>query len=265
MAFINREISWLKFNERVLDQATLIHTPFFEKLRFIDIAGRNADEFYMVRVGSLQELSGVIESNDNKTNLSISQQLKLISKHYKDFVQNKDEVFVKWLADAKQHKIYLKTLKELKNNDVQYLETYYKSQIEPLLSPMVVGPSHPFPFIQNNQSVIVVLLKKGKKKTLGLIPLDARIFPLVLTCPSSSSLTMVYTSSIIQSHVARIFKGMTLKQAVWLKLIRNADLDFESSFDEELSMKDVMKKLLKRRQRLAPVRLDLQVDHPGIA
>jgi len=264
MAFINREISWLKFNDRVLHQATLTSTPFFEKLRFIDIARNNADEFYMVRVGSLQELSSILESNDNKTNLSISQQLKLINKHYQGFLKTRDSVFNAWLSEAKQFKIFIKTLKELKNNDVQYLETFYKSQIEPLLSPMVIGPSNPFPFIQNNQIVVVALLKKNKKKTLGLIPLDNRIFPLILSCPSSSSLTMVNTSSIIQDHIGRIFKGYEVEATSTLQLIRNADLDYESSYDEELSMKDVMKKLLKRRQRLAPVRLDLQNDHPEL-
>lgn len=264
MAFINREISWLKFNDRVLHQATLSSTPFFEKLRFIDIAGNNADEFYMVRVGSLQELASIIESNDNKTNLSISQQLKLINKHYQSFLKTRDTIFSAWLSHAKQHKISIKTLKELKNNDVQYLETYYKTQIEPLLSPMVIGPSHPFPFIQNNQIVVVALLKKGKKRTLGLIPLDERIIPAILTCPSATSLTMVQTASLIQEYINRIFKGYEIETTSSFKLIRNADLDFESSFDEELSMKDVMKKLLKRRQRLAPVRLDLQSDHPDL-
>ncbi len=167
MAFINRELSWIQFNERVLHQATLSTTPFFEKGRFLNIAANNLDEFYMVRVGSLQELSALVESNDNKTNLTITQQLKLISKQVQHFIDHQTQVYDSWMKEAQSYHIHVKKVIDLKSNDQAYIQTMYKSQIEPLLSPMIVDQSHPFPFLQNKQVVVVALLKKGKKKTLG--------------------------------------------------------------------------------------------------
>ena len=264
MAFINRELSWIQFNERVLHQATLSTTPFFEKGRFLNIAANNLDEFYMVRVGSLQELSALVESNDNKTNLTITQQLKLISKQVQHFIDHQTQVYESWMKEAQPYHIHVKKFTDLKTNDQAYIQTMYKAHIEPLLSPMIVDQSHPFPFLQNKQVVVVALLKKGKKKTLGLIPMDPNIIPLVLSLPSSSSLHCVMVSDLIHTHIQKIFKGYEVEAITNMKLIRNADLDYDGSDDEELTFKDVMKKLLKKRQRLAIVRAEFNHHHPEL-
>lgn len=264
MAFINRELSWIQFNERVLHQATLSTTPFFEKGRFLHIASNNLDEFYMVRVGSLQELSALVESNDNKTNLTITQQLKLISKQVQHFIDHQTQVYEAWMKEAQSYHIHVKKISDLKSNDQAYIQTMFKSHIEPLLSPMIVDQSHPFPFLQNKQVVVVAYLKKGKKKTLGLIPIDPNIIPLVLSLPSTSSLQCIMVSDLIQAHIQKIFKGYEVEAITNMKLIRNADLDYEGSDDEELTFKDVMKKLLKKRQRLAIVRAEFNHHHPEL-
>ena len=264
MTFINRELSWLQFNQRVLHQATLSSTPFFEKGRFLNIAFNNVDEFYMVRVGSLQELSTVVTSNDNKTNLTIAQQLKLISKKMHEYIDDQAIVYRNWIKDAAAFRIHIKPYQDLKQNDMAYIQMYYKTHIEPLLSPMVIDQSHPFPFLLNKQVVVVALLKKGKKKTIGLIPIDPQIIPLVHQVPSSASLNLVMVTDIIHAHVQKIFKGFEVEAITNMKLIRNADLDYEGSADEELNFKDVMKKLLKKRQRLAPVRCEFNHDHPEL-
>ena len=134
MTFINRELSWLQFNQRVLHQATLSSTPFFEKGRFLNIAFNNVDEFYMVRVGSLQELSTVVTSNDNKTNLTIAQQLKLISKKMHEYIDDQAIVYRNWIKDADAFRIHIKPYQDLKQNDMAYIQMYYKTHIEPLLS-----------------------------------------------------------------------------------------------------------------------------------
>jgi polyphosphate kinase len=264
MAFINRELSWIQFNERVLHQATLSTTPFFEKGRFLHIASNNLDEFYMVRVGSLQELSALVESNDNKTNLTITQQLKLISKKVQTYIDHQAHVYDAWMKEAHEHHIHVKKVNDLKSNDQAYIQTMFKSHIEPLLSPMVVDQSHPFPFLQNKQVVVVASLKKGKKITLGLIPLDPNIIPLVISLPSTSSLQCIMVSDLIHMHIQKIFKGYEVEAITNMRLIRNADLDYEGSDDEELTFKDVMKKLLKKRQRLAVVRAEFNHQQPDL-
>lgn len=264
MTFINRELSWLQFNQRVLHQATLPSTPFFEKGRFLNIAFNNVDEFYMVRVGSLQELSTVVSSNDNKTNLTIVQQLKLISKKMHEFIDKQAIVYRHWISDAATFHIHIKSYQDLKQNDMAYIQMFYKTHIEPLLSPMVIDQSHPFPFLLNKQVVVVALLKKGKKKTIGLIAIDPQIIPLVHQVPSSSSLNLVMMTDIIQAHAQKIFKGFEVEAITNMKLIRNADLDYDSNVDEELNFKDVMKKMLKKRQRLAPVRCEFNHHHPEL-
>ena len=264
MPFINREVSWIQFNERVLHQATLDKTPFFEKGRFLTIASNNLDEFYMVRVGSLQVLLNVVQSNDNKTNLTIAQQLKLISKQVMRYLEHQAIVYHQWLKEAKEHHIHIKKVSELKSNDAAYIQGLYRSSIEPLLSPMIVDQSHPFPFLQNKQVVVVALLRKGKKKTLGLIPLDPHIIPLVLSLPASTTLTCVMVSDCIHTNISKIFKGYEVEALTNMKLIRNADLDYEGIDDEEMSFKDVMKKLLKKRQRLGVVRAEFNEHHPEL-
>lgn len=263
MPFINRELSWIQFNERVLHLATLEKTPFFEKGRFLHIALNNLDEFYMIRVGSLQSLLKIVESNDNKTHLTIAQQLKLIYKHVGHFLESQAVVYHQWLKEAKEHHIFVKKVADLKANDAAYIQGYFRKSVEPLLSPMVVDQSHPFPFLQSKHVVVVALLKKDKQTKLGLIPLDPHIIPLVLTLPTTTSLTCVMVSDCVQYNVSKIFKGYEIEAMTNMKLIRNADLDFEG-IEDDLNFKDVMKKLLKKRQRLGIVSAEFNDNHPQL-
>lgn len=260
MPFINRELSWIQFNERVLHLATLPNTPFFEKGRFLHISLNNLDEFYMIRVGSLQSLSKLVNYIDNKTHLTITQQLKLIYKHVNHFLEKQNVIYQQWLKEAKEHHIYIKKVSELKVNDAAYIQGYFRRSIEPLLSPMVVDQSHPFPFLQSKQVVVVALLKKDKQFKLGLIPLDPQIIPLVLTLPTTTMLTCIMVSDCVQHNISKIFKGFEIEAVTNMKFIRNADLDFEG-FEEDVNFKDVMKKMLKKRQRLEIVRLEFNDNH----
>lgn len=262
--YINREFSWLRFNERVLDQARWSTVPFFERLRFISIVYSNLDEFYMVRVGSLSEQKGLIKAPDNKTSLTIDEQLKGIGKHVKKQMEDLGAVYAQWALEAQTYQIKNIQLKDLKAHDLDYVTTYFHNMIEHLLSPIIVDKAHPFPHLMNKQVAVSVLLKHGSKSMLAFIPIDLNLLPATIVLPKKHRLEFLPIEQVVYDFVDVIFKDYTIVEKNIIRVTRNADLDWDTYSDEDLDFRDTMKKLLKKRFRLSPVRLEVKFESDQI-
>ncbi len=262
--YINREFSWLRFNERVLDQARWSTVPFFERLRFLSIVYSNLDEFYMVRVGSLSEQKGIIKAPDNKTSLTIDEQLKGIGKHVKKQMEDLGAVYTQWALEAQTYQIKNPQLKDLKANDLDYVTTYFHNMIEHLLSPIIVDKAHPFPHLMNKQVAVSVLLKHGSKTMLAFIPIDLNLLPANIILPKKHRLEFLPIEQVVYDFVDVIFKGYNVVEKNIIRVTRNADLDWDTYSDEDLDFRDTMKKLLKKRFRLSPVRLEVKYESEQI-
>lgn len=262
--YINREFSWLRFNERVLDQARWSTVPFFERLRFLSIVYSNLDEFYMVRVGSLSEQKGLIKAPDNKTSLTIDEQLKGIGKHVKKQMDDLGAVYTQWALEAQTYQIKSPQLKDLKANDLDYVTTYFHNMIEHLLSPIIVDKAHPFPHLMNKQVAVSVLLKHGSKTMLAFIPIDLNLLPANIILPKKHRLEFLPIEQVVYDFVDVIFKGYNVVEKNIIRVTRNADLDWDTYSDEDLDFRDTMKKLLKKRFRLSPVRLEVKYESEQI-
>ena len=262
--YINREFSWLRFNERVLDQARWSTVPFFERLRFLSIVYSNLDEFYMVRVGSLNAQKGLIKAPDNKTSLTIDEQLKGIGKHVKKQMDDLGLVYRQWSLEAETYQIKTHVLKSLKPNDLDYMTTYFHNMIEHLLSPIIVDKAHPFPHLMNKQVAVCVLLKHGSKSMLAFIPIDLNLLPATIVLPKKHRLEYMTIEQLIYDFADVIFKGYTVVEKNIIRVTRNADLDWDTYSDEDLDFRDTMKKLLKKRFRLSPVRLEMKYESDQI-
>ena len=262
--YINREFSWLRFNERVLDQARWSTVPFFERLRFLSIVYSNLDEFYMVRVGSLSEQKGLVKAPDNKTSLTIDEQLKGIGKHVKKQMDDLGAVYAQWALEAQTYQIKNPQLKDLKANDLDYVTTYFHNMIEHLLSPIIVDKAHPFPHLMNKQVAVSVLLKHGSKTMLAFIPIDLNLLPANIVLPKKHRLEFLPIEQVVYDFVDVIFKGYNVVEKNIIRVTRNADLDWDTYSDEDLDFRDTMKKLLKKRFRLSPVRLEVKYESEQI-
>lgn len=262
--YINREFSWLRFNERVLDQARWSTVPFFERLRFLSIVYSNLDEFYMVRVGSLSEQKGLVKAPDNKTSLTIDEQLKGIGKHVKKQMDDLGAGYAQWALEAQTYQIKNPQLKDLKANDLDYVTTYFHNMIEHLLSPIIVDKAHPFPHLMNKQVAVSVLLKHGSKTMLAFIPIDLNLLPANIILPKKHRLEFLPIEQVVYDFVNVIFKGYNVVEKNIIRVTRNADLDWDTYSDEDLDFRDTMKKLLKKRFRLSPVRLEVKYESEQI-
>lgn len=255
-SYINRELSWLDFNLRVLNQAAITATPLFERLRFISIFESNLDEFYMVRVGSLvDQYHFNPDLKDSKTQWNAEKQLQAIGKKTKQLIKMKDALYQNVIAQFKSEGHVMINAKKMSKSDVRYFGSYFKQFIQPLLSPQICDYRHPFPQLLNMQSYVVVRLSQGKGKSdcYGFIPVSLLIPPCVYF---ETTKRLILTNELITFFIKDIFPGYHVVETVTLKITRNADLDVHSikeDFDE--TYLETMKSMLKKRKRLDPVRL----------
>ncbi|HOK63289.1 MAG TPA: polyphosphate kinase 1 [Soehngenia sp.] len=255
----NRELSWLKFNERVLDEALDETVPLFERLKFIAIFSSNLDEFFMIRVGSLLDLSRLKNPPiDNKTGLTPQAQLENVFENVKPLYKKKDELFFKVENFLREYGIYNLDINELTNSEFTYVEDYFKKNIMPLLSPQIIDSHHPFPHLWNkNLYVIGSLGTKDKTNLVGIIEIPKSI-PRVLYF-GNDNLRYILIEKIILYFFNTVFSYYKVSAKSIISVTRNADInpkDEAFDFDEE-DFKIHMKQILKKRSRLAPVRLEI--------
>ena len=252
----NRELSWLKFNERVLEEAYADEVPLYERLKFIAIFTSNLDEFFMVRVGSLYDMSlDGDEQIDNKTGLSPSQQLERIYHAVEPLYKKRDRYFREVENALRGYGIKDMRIDELKGDDAVFVYDYWRSCILPVLSPQIVDEHHPFPFVANKALHVAVELQKKKRTIMGLIPMPAAL-PALLFLPGEG-IRYVHLEDIVCRYAEEVFPAYPVLSRNIFCVTRNADISPE---DEEFApagdFREKMKKLVKQRSRLAPVRLE---------
>ena len=266
--YMNRELSWLKFNERVLEEAENPEVPLCERLTFASIYQSNLDEFFMVRVGSLYDQTLLDKKiRENKTGMTSQEQIDAILKRTKQINKRKEAVYEELMERVAEQGIRILRFNELDEEGAAYLERYFESEIAPLISPTVVGRRQPFPFLRNKEIYAVAVLgSKGKKDRLGIIPCTSNIFGRLIAVPGMQG-TYMLAEELILHFAPAVFKGYKIKSKSLLRITRNADIDADALYDEDLDYREFMEGLIKQRKKLAPIRLELSrdIDKKGIA
>lgn len=262
--YMNRELSWLKFNERVLEEAADDKVPLCERMSFASIYQSNLDEFFMVRVGSLMDQKILDKGlRDNKTNMTAQEQIDAILKKVQKMNRVRDSIFAELSEKIEDYGIHLTNFRKLTKEDVQILEMYFDSEIAPLVSPTIVGKRQPFPFLKNKEIYAVVILEtKNKKERMGIIPCTSNIFGRLIEIPTKPGY-FILSEEIILYFIAKVFKGYTVKAKSLIRVTRNADIDADALYDEDLDYREFMAELIKRRRKLSPVRLELSREMDG--
>lgn len=260
---MNRELSWLKFNERVLEEAENKKVPLCERLTFASIYQSNLDEFFRVRVGSLVDqmlLGGKIR--DNKTKMTAKEQIEAVLHQVMKLNRRKDAVYDAIMGQLEDYGIRLVDFRKISKKESEYLEKYFLNEIAPVISPTIVGKRQPFPFLKNNEIYAVVVLhtKSGKEK-LGIIPCSNTGFKRLVELPTAG--TYMLAEELILHYIPEVFERYNIKAKSLIRVTRNADIDADALYDEDLDYRDFMAELIKRRKKLAPVRLELTREMDG--
>ena len=256
--YMNRELSWLKFNERVLEEAESDLTPLCERLSFASIYQSNLDEFFMVRVGSLvdqEHLSPQIR--ENKTLMTPTEQLGEVLRTVRRLNERKDFIYAKLLGRIEEAGVRLVDFKKIGRQESERLERYFDCEIAPLISPIIVGRRQPFPFLRNKDIyAVVVLERKNGKRRLGIIQCSSGVFPRLIEV-SASEKTYMLAEELILHFIPKVFAGYTIREKSLIRVTRNADIDADALYEEDIDYREFMAELIKKRRRLAPVRLEL--------
>ena len=262
--YMNRELSWLKFNERVLEEAESQTVPLCERLSFASIYQTNLDEFFMVRVGSLvDQLLVSKDIQDNKTKMTPKEQISAILSQVAKLNRRKDSVYSDLMEQIEEYGFKLVNFRKIDKKGTEYLERYFDSEIAPLISPTVVGKRQPFPFLRNREIyAVVVLQRKNGKEKLGLIPCGGSVFPRLIEVPGQDG-TYMLSEELILHFIPKAFPGYFVKAKSLIRVTRNADIDADALYDEDLDYREFMVEVIKKRKRLAPVRLELSRELDG--
>ncbi len=255
--YCNRELSWLKFNERVLEEAESKDVPLCERLTFASIFQTNLDEFFMVRVGSLQDQMLLHkEIRDNKTKKTAKEQIEAILEEVKRLGKRHGKAFENLLQELEAYGVRFVDFRHIDEGVSQRLERYFKTEIAPLISPTIISKRQPFPFLRNKDIYIVAVLEtKSKKERLGIIPCSNNVFKRLIELPDHPG-TFMLSEEFILHYVPEVFKGYRIKAKSVIRITRNADIDADALYDEDLDYRDFMADLIKKRKKLTPVRIE---------
>lgn len=255
----NRELSWLRFNERVLEEAIDTNVPLYERLKFVAIYASNLDEFYRVRVGSLWDLASIDTNEfDNKSFMTPKQQLAKIFDATKKLNQKADKIFADVEKNLKKAGIERKKVNALSAKDKSFVKEYFENFVRPFLSPQIINVRHPFPHLLNKTLYVGIVLTRKKRSVFGIIPVPSNL-PKVVFLPNKTKIRYVMTEDIIASYANKIFDGYEVEKSLIISVTRSADISLD---DERLELgEDFLehaREVLLKRQRLAPVRLEVE-------
>lgn len=253
--FYNRELSWLKFNLRVLKEAMVKDTPLLERLKFIAISASNLDEFFMVRVASLwSNFDSGVEKRD-ASGMSVHEQLVAISQAAHEQVRTQTKSLIALMAEMDAVKLHFRRVKDLSELGKDWLEEYYREVVFPVLTPMAVDASRPFPFLANKTlNLAVELIKADGEHSMGLIQVPSVLDRIVEVEPEGKR-TFVFLEDIIASHCHDLFKGCHILDMVSFRVTRDSDLDLEE--DDSVDLMKEVEESLRKRKRGAAVRLEI--------
>lgn len=255
--YMNRELSWLKFNERVLEEGEDKSVPLCERFTFVSIYQTNLDEFFMVRVGSLYDQTLLPqEIRENKTKMSSQEQIDAILAETRKLNKRKEKVYQKLIEKVAKEGIRLYRADQLP--DEKKMERFFQSEILPLISPTVVGRRQPFPFLKNKEIYAVVALttKSSKKVRLGIVPCTSNIFQRMIEIPGEKG-AFILCEDLILHFISKVFPGYRIQGKALIRVTRNADIDADALYDEDLDYREFMADLMKQRRKLAPIRLEM--------
>ena len=254
---MNRELSWLKFNERVLNEAGNPKVPLAERLTFVSIYQSNLDEFYRVRVGTLMDQMDVSEVvRENKTNMTSEEQVKAIIRATRELEEKKTVIYEQLMGELEPKGIRLINFNKLSAEEGKILEEYFDREIAPYLSANIVSKQQPFPFLKNKDIYAVALLEsKGGKTRTAIIPCSNNVFRRLIDIPTRKG-TFLLSEELILQFLPKFFKNYSVKEKSLIRVTRNADIDTEMIYDEDLDYRDAMDNLIKERKRMNPVRME---------
>ncbi|MEL6683178.1 MAG: RNA degradosome polyphosphate kinase [Pseudomonadota bacterium] len=259
--FVNRELSWLQFNWRVLEEAENPNVPLLERLRFLSISATNLDEFYTVRVAGLRELA--IEGNTTPAldGLTPAEQLVVIDQDARALMARQQAVFVVLQREMATEQIQLLNRTDLSEADIAYLEDIFIEQVFPVLSPLAIDPAHPFPFLPNEGFALALQLERpsDKRQLRSLLPVPAQIDRFI-ALPSDTGHRFLPLEELLLLHISRLFPGYQVKGSCAFKVLRDSDLELE---DEAEDLVREFETALKRRRRGEVVRLKLSAGAPA--
>ena len=252
----NRELSWLRFNQRVLEEARDETVPLMERMKFVAIFTSNLDEFFMIRVGSLYDMAAVDNKKlDTKSGMTPKQQLEAIYQAVAPLYKERDKTYAEIKKQLKPYGVCGLDFKELEQPEKKYVKKYFKEQILPVLSPQIVDPNHPFPHLLNKEIYVVANLKQDSNTMTGIVPVPQYI-PEVLYLPGHD-IRYIRMEKVIMEYLELVFDKYEVSDKNYICVTRNADIspDDEAYADNE-DFRFIMKETLHKRRRMAVVRLE---------
>jgi polyphosphate kinase len=258
--FINRELSWLEFNFRVLDEARNLRHPVMERVRFLSISASNLDEFYMVRVAGLK---GQIAAGVNKTSQdgrTPAQQLEEINRLARTLLQEQQAIWAELNQDMRAHGVEVLRPPELTEEDRDWLEQHFNDQIFPILTPLAIDPAHPFPFIPNLGHALVLQLERegGGEGLRALVPLPGQVNRLIRLAGTGHRFVLL--EDVVGLFLGRLFPGFHVEQGGHFRVIRDSEMEIDEEAEDLVSSFETA---LKRRRRGHCIRLTLNSDMPA--
>ncbi len=276
LCFENREQSWLRFNERVLEEAEDERLPLCERLSFLSIFQSNLDEFFMVRIGSLHDMMLLDnESRDNKTGMTPQEQIDAAVARTRELCARRENVYRKLIDKLGEQGITLLNFSEISEKSEKYLREMFKNDFLPLLSTFVVGRKQSFPFLQNKGIYAVASLaakggknekgEKADKIKIGIVPCGSSVFPRLIPVPERTGCFML-AEELILHCLPLVFSGYKVKHSALTRITRNADIDADSIYDEDLNYRDHMAEVVKLRKKLCPIRIEVtgNIEHETV-
>ena len=261
----NRELSWLKFNERVLEEAADENNPLCERLTFLSIYQSNLDEFFMVRVGSLIDQKLLDEDvRENKTYMTAEEQIDAVLKQVTRMMRSINHIYDDLMDELERQQIRLINFQMTTEAEEKDLQLYFEHEMLPLLSAFVVGKKQSFPFL-NNKAIyaLAVLETKNDKNKIGIVPCNTGVFNRLISIPGRKG-TYILAEELILHYLPKIFPNYRIGEKSLIRITRNADIDADSIYDEDLDYREHMVDIIKRRKKLTPVRLEYtrKIDGP---
>lgn len=264
--FINRELSWLDFNKRVLALSKDKNVPLAEQMKFLAIYGSNLDEFFMVRVGSLQDMAMLAhkkEKPENKTNMTPAQQLAAIMPKTAELQESCDKNYARLMELLASQGYCRVEFAGMSREDERFWKKYFQNELFPVLSPQIVDNRHPFPFLRNKEIYLAVSLRdKRGQKSLGIIPISSQ-FDRLLFLKKDNVTYFALVEELIAHFAGLVFSGDSIQKKCLFRVTRNADITVEEGMmDHDIDYREVMTELLKKRRKLAPVRIQFFREAP---
>ena len=264
--FENRELSWLRFNERVLEEAEDERVPLCERLTFLSIFQSNLDEFFMVRIGSLHDQMLLdAEARDNKTHMTPGEQIEATLSRIRELCHRRDAAYAALLEKLREQGISIVNFRNISEAAEKHLGEMFRREFVPLLSTYIVGKKQTFPFLRNKEIYAIAVLnnrtEKEKKQKIGIVPCGGGVFPRLIEVPERKG-CFILAEELIMHYLPELFPGYRVVSKTLARITRNADIDADSIYDEDLNYRDHMVEVVRLRQKLCPVRLEIsrQID-----